>query len=192
MSLINNWFELRSDAFKIAVHARRPIPSRSDTIGPWLDTLTFLTWLAALTNSALVYLFRPTDHCKPIGTSLQHHHSHLNNSDSSTRELLFTAMLVALAASHGYMIVRVLIRHVLERLLWKGSKEEQEAERQETVVKVEYLKSLGVADVREEKSDLAAKVGGVETREEEVSDGVKAFWEFDEGLDEIHRALKDS
>ena len=101
-------------------------------------------------------------------------------------------MLVALAASHGYMIVRVLIRHVLERLLWKGSKEEKEAERQETVVKVEYLKNLGVADVREEKSDLAAKVGSVETREEEVSDGVKAFWEFDEGLDEIHRALKDS
>ena len=101
-------------------------------------------------------------------------------------------MLVALAASHGYMIVRVLIRHVLERLLWKGSKEEQEAERQETVVKVEYLKSLGVADVREEKSDLAAKVGGVETREEEVSDGVKAFWEFDEGLDEIQRVLKDA
>ncbi|KAK7687670.1 hypothetical protein QCA50_008885 [Cerrena zonata] len=190
MSLINNWLELRSDAFKIAVHARRPIPSRTDTIGPWLDTLTFLTWLAALTNSALIYLFRPTDHCKPIGTSLEKHHSHLNDGDSSTRELVFSAMLVALAASHGYMIVRVVVRHVLERLLWKGSKEEKEAERLETVVKVQYLKSLGVADVREEKRGLAEKVGPSE--DEEITDGVKAFWEFDEGLDEIQRVLKDA
>ena len=42
MSLINNWLELRSDAFKIAVHTRRPIPARTDTIGPWLDALAFL------------------------------------------------------------------------------------------------------------------------------------------------------
>ncbi|CAL1715387.1 unnamed protein product [Somion occarium] len=189
MSLMNNWLELRSDAFKIAVHTRRPIPSRSDTIGPWLDTLTFLAWLAALTNSALVYLFRPSDQCKPVGTSLQHQHRHLSNTNSSTRELLFSAMLVALAASHGYMVVRVIVRHVLERLLWKGSKEEKEAERMETVVKEQYLRSLGVADVREEKTDVAVatKADAVD-----VSDGAEAFWEFDEGLDEIQRVLKDA
>ncbi|KAJ2930954.1 hypothetical protein H1R20_g6155, partial [Candolleomyces eurysporus] len=60
MALINNIFELRSDAFKITVHHRRPVPVRTDTIGPWLDALTFLTWLSALTNSALVYLFSPS------------------------------------------------------------------------------------------------------------------------------------
>ena len=85
MSLLNNWLELRSDAFKIAVHARRPIPSRTDTIGPWLDALSFLTWLAALTNSALVYLFRPTDQCKVVGTTLQHNHHHFYKASDSPR-----------------------------------------------------------------------------------------------------------
>jgi anoctamin-10 len=59
MALLNNFLELRSDAFKITVHHRRPVPQRTDTIGPWLDALTFLTWLGALTNAALVYLFHP-------------------------------------------------------------------------------------------------------------------------------------
>lgn len=83
MLLVNNWLEIRADAFKIAVHARRPIPARTDTIGPWLDTLAFLAWLAALTNSALVYLFRPADHCKVVSTILQHEHSRLVDAGAS-------------------------------------------------------------------------------------------------------------
>ncbi|THH32040.1 hypothetical protein EUX98_g2150 [Antrodiella citrinella] len=195
MSLLNNWLELRSDAFKITVHTRRPVPSRSDTIGPWLDSLTFLTWLAALTNSALVYLFRPSDHCKPLGTSLSYKHHRLANQDTSTRDLLFTAMLVALAASHGYMIVRVLVRHVLERLLWKGSKEEKEAERLETVVKKEYLKSLGVAEVAKAVEEEKHHVGGGSGKADGarvMSGGEKAFWEFDEGLQELEKGIKDA
>lgn len=218
MSLFNNWLELRSDAFKIAVHTRRPIPSRSDTIGPWLDSLTFLTWLSALTNSALIYLFRPNDHCKADfgGTSLnREHHRRLRlngNGDgssqaNSTRELLSTAVLVAFAASHGYMVVRVLVRHVLERVFWKGSQEELESERLETVVKEEYLKSLGLGDVmgrdadkiserekeKQEKGSAAAGVrddangGGPES---EVGD--RAFWEYDEAMDELQKGVKDA
>ncbi|KAF8757964.1 hypothetical protein RHS01_03508 [Rhizoctonia solani] len=59
MALLNNWLELRSDAFKITSHGRRPLPQRVDTIGPWLEALGFITWVGALTNAALVYLFRP-------------------------------------------------------------------------------------------------------------------------------------
>jgi anoctamin-10 len=55
--LINDWIELRADAIKICVEMQRPIPWRADTIGPWLDSLGFLTWLGTLTTSALVYLF---------------------------------------------------------------------------------------------------------------------------------------
>ena len=55
--LINNWVELRADAVKICVEMQRPTPWRADTIGPWLDALTFLTWLGSITMSALVYLF---------------------------------------------------------------------------------------------------------------------------------------
>jgi len=55
--LVNNWIELRADAVKICVEMQRPIPWRDDTIGPWLDSLSFLTWLGSITTSALVYMF---------------------------------------------------------------------------------------------------------------------------------------
>ncbi|OCH96405.1 DUF590-domain-containing protein [Obba rivulosa] len=176
MSLINNWFELRSDAFKIAVHTRRPVPTRTDTIGPWLDSLTFLSWLAFLTNSALVYLFRPRDHCTPLATSLSHSHHRLTTPSAHPQEILRAAVLVALAASHGYYVVRAVVRHVLERALWRGSAEEREAERAETVVKQEYLKGLGVADVVEKVPS-----------DSEANEPVDAFWTRDEGLDELSR-----
>jgi len=55
--VINDWIELRADAIKICVEMQRPTPWRADTIGPWLDSLSFITWLGSLTTSALVYLF---------------------------------------------------------------------------------------------------------------------------------------
>ncbi|OSX64068.1 hypothetical protein POSPLADRAFT_1168220 [Postia placenta MAD-698-R-SB12] len=188
MALTNNWFELRSDAFKIAHHVRRPIPARTDTIGPWLDSLSFLAWLAALTNSALVYLFRPSDHCKPLATTLERKHLHTAQGGADARQLLFTALLVALAASHGYIIARVIVRHVLERLLWRGSVEEREAEHVETVVKEEYLRSLGVADV------ASGKAARREATPDDVADDVaesESFWLYDEGLDELLRGTKE-
>lgn len=197
MSLMNNWLELRSDAFKIAVHVRRPIPTRTDTIGPWLDTLQFLTWLAALTNSALVFLFRPgkNEQCRPVGTSLSHpHHHHPREALGPTgREgMLTAAVLIALGASHGYIVVRAAVRHALERMLWRGSREETEAERAETVVKEQYLRSLGVADVvsADEKGlDAAAAATPVTA---EMGGEPSAFWGHDEGLDELSRGTKDA
>jgi hypothetical protein len=55
--VINDWIELRADAIKICIEMQRPTPWRADTIGPWLDSLSFLTWLGSLTTAALVYLF---------------------------------------------------------------------------------------------------------------------------------------
>ena len=55
--MINNWIELRGDALKIAMETQRPVPWRADSIGPWLGSLGFLSWLGSLTSSALVYLF---------------------------------------------------------------------------------------------------------------------------------------
>lgn len=186
MALVNNWLELRSDAFKITVHVRRPIPTRTDTIGPWLDTLTFLTWMAALTNSALVYLFRPSDQCKPVGTSLSHSHHHFSRPDSSTKQLLGSALLIALGASHGYILLRMLVRHSLERVLWRGSTEEREAERTETVVKEQYLRSLGVAGVADAENNAVGGGAGADAGES------SAFWSHDEGLDELSRGTKEA
>lgn len=65
--LINNWIELRGDALKIALETQRPVPWRADSIGPWLDALSFLSWLGSLTAAALVYLFR-SDGLGPEGS----------------------------------------------------------------------------------------------------------------------------
>ena len=65
--LVNNWIELRSDAVKICVEMQRPTPYRADSIGPWLDSLGFLTWLGSISTAALVYLFS-NDGLGPDGT----------------------------------------------------------------------------------------------------------------------------
>lgn len=59
--LTNNWIELRGDAFKIALQTQRPVPWRADSIGPWLESLSFLAWLGSLTSAAVVYLFSGTE-----------------------------------------------------------------------------------------------------------------------------------
>ena len=55
--LVNNWIELRGDALKIALETQRAVPFRSDSIGPWLNSLGFLAWMGSLSTAALVYLF---------------------------------------------------------------------------------------------------------------------------------------
>ncbi|EGO01436.1 hypothetical protein SERLA73DRAFT_166001 [Serpula lacrymans var. lacrymans S7.3] len=193
MALLNNFLEARSDAFKIAVHTRRPIPTRTDTIGPWLESLSFLTWLSALTNSALVYLFRPPDNQgDELGTTmegsvplLEHHHlhHHRRNGFAATRELLISALLIALVASHGYMLVRSAVRHLLERALWNGSNEMKEAERVEKEVKERYLGSLERA-----VSTESSKIEPPAPEKDEWA----TFWAVDEGLEEIQKAVKDA
>ncbi|KAF9461505.1 calcium-activated chloride channel-domain-containing protein [Collybia nuda] len=212
MALLNNFLELRSDAFKMTVHNRRPIPARTDTIGPWLDTLTFLTWLSALTNSSLVYLFCPRSQSQcsttPSGymSQLDKVHQHLFSASGvrapdsgadqnvgATRELLMTALLIALAASHGYMILRVIIRHIVEMLVWKGSEEVIVRERDERSVKEKFL--AGVTGDEEAKTSIQSPL--IEDRVEEngkrmvPNEEGADFWDNDEGLEEIMRVSKE-
>ncbi|KAJ9107054.1 hypothetical protein QFC19_002923 [Naganishia cerealis] len=59
-ALVNDYIELRSDAVKICNHVRRPVGERVESIGPWLNTLSFISWVAFITNATLTYLFRPS------------------------------------------------------------------------------------------------------------------------------------
>src|SRR5688572_30227017 len=118
MALANNWFELRSDALKVTKHLRRPIPVRTDTIGPWLECMTNIVWVSALINPALVYLFSP------------------QRPKAEDRQTLFAwALLAALIASHEFLMVRRVIRYLVERACWKGTKEQLHNERIERRVK---------------------------------------------------------
>lgn len=235
MAFLNNLLELRSDAFKMTVHNRRPIPSRTDTIGPWLDALTFLSWLGALTNSALVYLFSPELLPSPVsfsnvnvGTATFEANvsQALNNSKlaveehlvmasgglvpsspswgvdgstssatlSATKELLLKAVLVSLVASHGFVLVRLLIRHMVERVFWRGSREVEEREREDREVKMQFLKGnvakrgtpKFVGEVLIEK-----EVGGELVDSDGATDSME-FWDHDEGVEEIQRISKEA
>ena len=162
MALVNDYVELRSDAFKISKHLRRPIPTRTDSIGPWLECLMNLTWIAALMNPALVYMFNPGYHGKiPTAQSI----------------LEWTA-LVALLASHEFLFTRWVVRSVVERVFWRGSEEQIESEKVERQVKDICLKSLKRDPAQ--TSDFA--------KHEDTDD----FWKQDEGLNEIQKVLKDA
>ncbi|KAF8120707.1 calcium-activated chloride channel-domain-containing protein [Boletus edulis] len=180
MSLLNNYIEARSDAFKIAVHVRRPIPVRTDTIGPWLESLSFLAWLSSVTNSALVYMFRtPFNGLVAENESLPEDHV-----NAAIKELLLSAFLVALLASHVYFVLRAVVSHTLELAIWRGSKEMKEADRVEREIKEKYLAQCPTTLLQ----------GPLDTQQPVAvadDDDWASFWATDEGLEEIRKSDKD-
>jgi len=178
MSLLNNYIETRSDAFKIAVHVRRPIPVRTDTIGPWLESLSFLAWLSALTNSALVYMFRTPFN----GSVADKSEDHVN---AAIKDLLLSALLVALLASHVYFVLRAVVRRTLELAIWRGSKEMKEADRVEREIKEKYLAQSPTTPLQSQRDSQQSV--GVQDEDEWAS-----FWATEEGLEEIRKSDKDA
>ena len=214
MSLLNNVVEFPSDAFKIVKHFRHPLPQRTDTIGPWLDCLSFLTWFSALTNSALVYLFRPQTTATIKETSAASASAsaagRLEIERAGMQEVLARTLFIALAASHGFIVLRAVVRHVLERVMWYGSAEKKSLDAAAREVKERYFQSIqggsgaGGAPLSVSATGTAnANSEGTTTttahlpRPGEEGQGPEAhpedeFWQFDEGLDEIRKGIKDS
>ncbi|KAH0582492.1 hypothetical protein H2248_010436 [Termitomyces sp. 'cryptogamus'] len=207
MALLNNFLELRSDAFKMTVHNRRPIPTRTDTIGPWLDALTFLSWLSALINSALVYLFSPRSqtncsatpsvHISQLDKVNQQLFSGKDEGLAATKELLMTVLLITFAASHGYLFLRVVVRHLIEKVFWEGSKEVEEKEKVDREIKNKFLQGFLVEDRQKSQSivhpvEESSVVAGEERQIGDAADfDVSSFWDNDEGLEEISRVSKE-
>ncbi|KAG8991194.1 hypothetical protein FRB94_012697 [Tulasnella sp. JGI-2019a] len=203
-ALVNNWFELRGDAIKIAKFGRRPMPRRVDSIGSWVNILGLLTWQGALINSALVYLFyhpmssnTTVSNLYPMGanstnativgaraTDEQFLSTPLQSSFTSTiHSALYPAVFIALSTSHAYFLVRVLVRHILERALWWGSVAQIKLARSERDTKQSWLKDVGGP----------AKVQAVAAGEMKKSfngEGPVGFWEDDQGLTEVRRGSK--
>ncbi|WVQ94169.1 hypothetical protein IAU59_001247 [Kwoniella sp. CBS 9459] len=138
-ALINNYIELRSDALKICKHVRRPVGDRVETIGSWLETLSIISWIGAVTNATLIYLFRPTLHNQTPnpnvpstpGSPALAYIVQTYNLSPTLQTLLPTLVplgLVALAASHGFIVLRWVVQGVIERVLWRGSPEEVEVQ----------------------------------------------------------------
>lgn len=108
--LINNWIELRADAMKICVEMRRPTPWRADTIGPWLDSLSFLTWLGSLTTSALVYMFW---------------NSSTGPGGNPSTIQLWALLLTVFFSEHLFILFRLGVRIILSKLDSPGLQKER-------------------------------------------------------------------
>ena len=119
--LVNDWVELRADAIKICVEMQRPIPWRADTIGPWLDSLSFLTWLGSLTASALVYLFS-NDGLGPDG----------NPANITGWALL----LIIIFSEHAFILLRWGVRTGISKLESPGLQKER---RERYLVRKQYF-----------------------------------------------------
>ncbi|RCI14066.1 hypothetical protein L249_8052 [Ophiocordyceps polyrhachis-furcata BCC 54312] len=110
--LVNNWVELRSDALKIASSCKRPIPWRSDSIGPWLTALGFLSWLGSITSGAIVYL------CS--------HRSQHGTEAAATTTLTAWGGLVSVAlAEHLYLLAQLAVRYVMSKMDSPGLQRER-------------------------------------------------------------------
>ncbi|KAI8146256.1 calcium-activated chloride channel-domain-containing protein [Fennellomyces sp. T-0311] len=92
--MINNWVELRGDAVKICKYTRRPVPLRSEGVGPWIGNMETLTWLSSITMASFAYLFHPsTDIHSPYTP-------------------IFT-ILAILLSEHLYVLIRLGVRSAL-------------------------------------------------------------------------------
>ncbi|KAK2739578.1 hypothetical protein FQN57_006540 [Myotisia sp. PD_48] len=101
--LANNWVELRSDFIKICIEYKRPIPFRSDSIGPWLDSISFLSWLGSITSAALLYLFAPTN-----GTTS------IDGDPNNIKGWLL--LLTIFFAEHLYILARIGVQAVISKM----------------------------------------------------------------------------
>lgn len=97
--LINNWIEIRSDFLKICIEHQRPPPIRADSIGPWIDSLSFLNWLGSITTAAVVYLFREGVH-----------------GEGFKKGNLYALAATIFVSEHIYLAVRYVVRMALERI----------------------------------------------------------------------------
>lgn len=108
--LVNNWVEARADAMKIAMSSKRPIPWRSDSIGPWVTSLGFLSWLGSLTSAAIVFIFS--------------HDPYGPEGDPSNLKA-WALLLSILFSEHLYLVVQLIVRYVISGLDSPGLQKER-------------------------------------------------------------------
>ncbi|KAI1461553.1 DUF590-domain-containing protein [Annulohypoxylon moriforme] len=182
---VNNWVELRSDAMKIAVTTQRPIPWRADSIGPWLNSLGFISWFGSLVSSAIVYLF--SDEAEGPG-------------GDPSNIVLWGLLLSILLSEHVYLAAQFIVRYTLSQMDSPGLQMER-AERF-SMRKQVLEESLG-PEVTEKPLPPTPAAGEKITRESlenvarriSVSGGGtpdQLFWLRQQGMDEtiqIGRAL---
>ena len=125
----NNWIEIRSDSAKICFAQRRPIPLRDDCIGPWLDNISFLTWLGTITTATLILLFRGNQES-------------VFDFDS---KMVISLLGVIFLAEHGYWIVDRAVGSLVRRM---KTKDELKVLRDEYILRRKEMNALELNGVK--------------------------------------------
>ena len=100
--LLNNWFELRSDFLKICIEHQRPVPERTDGIGPWIHSLAFLNWLGSISTAAIVHLFGHD----ALG--------YLYGVDG--QNIWWTLPITIFLSEHVFLLLRAVVQFALQRV----------------------------------------------------------------------------
>lgn len=136
--LINNWIELRSDFLKICIEHQRPAPIRADSIGPWLDSLSFLNWLGSISTAAIVFLFRNGNESQGHGYNAQN---------------LYALAAIVFVSEHIYLVVRFLVKIILGRI---GSDAERRAAREQYVRRKKLMETINMGAATREGENKKA------------------------------------
>ncbi|KAJ3016571.1 hypothetical protein HKX48_003960 [Thoreauomyces humboldtii] len=159
LCLINNFFELRTDAFKICHATRRPTPIRADNIGPWLRNLRLLSYVgSSITIPSLVVLYRgwqPT-----------------SNPGQAVLDRLPWCLAAVLVAEHLYLLVKWAVDEAVRSVPTGGGDRRRRAAFD---LKRTYLAKAGIdvmAGGHGGKVKWNAEAKGVEQGHEAVQYGV--------------------
>lgn len=113
----------------------------------------------------------------------------LSSAVASTWHVLFMpALLITFASSHGYILLRAAIGHIIRRAVWRGSKEEKEIKAVSETVKKAYLGKIRADGGKSGGSGVGYPFGvniGVDVDEvgsDQLTDMERLFWRRD--LDE--------
>jgi len=128
---------------------------RVESIGAWLDCIRGIAWVAAVVNTVLVSLYHP---------------DFVHIGMASYKEADFkTCLLVGLVASHAFLVIRYVVRMVVDRMYWRHSEEKERLDQAERKLRGSCLDTLDRPPARA-------------AQEEETQHN---FWTSDEGLEEI-------
>ena len=149
--LVNNWIELRSDFFKICVECRRPLPLRADTIGPWLESLGFLSWVGSIVSAALIYMFS-NGQAGPNG--------------EPTAIKGWALLLAIFFSEHLYLIVRYAVRAAMAKLDPPNARRARE---NDYLLRKRYLESTLRSDATAGEADEDKGIPGTGQKLSEIS-----------------------
>ncbi|KAK1976069.1 calcium-activated chloride channel-domain-containing protein [Colletotrichum cereale] len=153
--LVNNVVELRTDFLKICMEHQRPAPVRTDGIGPWINSLDFLTWAGSLSTGAIVHLF---------------------GANSIGRGAWWALPLTIFVSEHVFLALRAVVRFVLQQI---GSEQIRKQRRQRYVTRAKHLEEIEA----DRQQGLLLSVAERERRRSVRAMGHDSFWttQVDEG-----------